>query len=125
MAFHEVRFPTGISKGAAGGPERRTDVVTLASGFEERNSRWADSRRSFNAGYGVRAIDVSPSGDWSQVRVWFAGIGDLGIRANPTYGFIYPDSHPSLGFAANDTTPHIKRGPLVSADVVQLAMIEG
>lgn len=57
MAFHEVRFPTGISRGAQGGPERRTDVVVLGSGFEERNSRWADSRRSFNAGYGVRSLD--------------------------------------------------------------------
>lgn len=57
MSFHEVRFPTGISRGAQGGPERRTDVVVLGSGFEERNSRWADSRRSFNAGYGVRSLD--------------------------------------------------------------------
>ena len=57
MIFHEVRFPTAISKGATGGPERRTDVVTLASGFEERNSRWADSRRNYNAGYGVRGVD--------------------------------------------------------------------
>ena len=57
MNFHEIRFPTAISKGATGGPERRTDVVTLASGFEERNSRWADSRRNYNAGYGVRGVD--------------------------------------------------------------------
>ena len=48
-----VRFPTAISRGAQGGPERRTDVVVLGSGFEERNSRWANSRRSYNAGYGV------------------------------------------------------------------------
>ena len=57
MIFHEIRFPTAISKGTTGGPERRTDIVTLASGFEERNSRWADSRRSYNAGYGVRGVD--------------------------------------------------------------------
>lgn len=57
MAFHEVRFPTAISFGATGGPERRTDVVTLASGYEERNQRWADSRRSYNAGYGVKTAD--------------------------------------------------------------------
>jgi uncharacterized protein (TIGR02217 family) len=57
MVFHELRFPTAISKGATGGPERRTDVVTLASGYEERNSRWADSRRSYNAGYGVSTLD--------------------------------------------------------------------
>lgn len=57
MAFHEIRFPTAISRGATGGPERRTDVVVLGSGFEERNSRWADSRRSYDAGYGVKSLD--------------------------------------------------------------------
>ncbi|HXF53615.1 MAG TPA: DUF2460 domain-containing protein [Hyphomicrobiaceae bacterium] len=57
MSFHEVRFPTAISRGAVGGPERRTEVVVLGSGFEERNSRWADSRRSYNAGYGIRSLD--------------------------------------------------------------------
>ena len=57
MAFHEVRFPTEISRGAHGGPERRTDVVVLGSGHEERNSRWAHSRRSYNAGYGVKSLD--------------------------------------------------------------------
>lgn len=58
MSFHEVRFPTSISRGAQGGPERRTDVVVLGSGFEERNSRWAASRRSYNAGYGVTSLDA-------------------------------------------------------------------
>jgi uncharacterized protein (TIGR02217 family) len=55
--FHEIRFPTAISRAAHGGPERRTDVVVLGSGAEERNARWADSRRSWNAGYGVRSLD--------------------------------------------------------------------
>jgi len=57
IPFHEVRFPTAIAFGASGGPERRTDIVALGSGFEERNSRWADSRRRYNAGYGVRSLD--------------------------------------------------------------------
>jgi uncharacterized protein (TIGR02217 family) len=57
MSFHEVRFPTAISRGAQGGPERRTDVVVLGSGHEERNARWADSRRTYNAGYGVKSLD--------------------------------------------------------------------
>ena len=57
MNFHDVRFPTDISRGAQGGPERRTEIVTLGSGHEERNSRWADSRRSYNAGYGVKSLD--------------------------------------------------------------------
>lgn len=57
VPFHEVRFPTGIAFGATGGPERRTEIVTLASGAEERNTRWADSRRRYNAGYGIRTLD--------------------------------------------------------------------
>jgi uncharacterized protein (TIGR02217 family) len=56
MAFDDVRFPTAISRGATGGPERRTDVVMTASGREERNSRWAHSRRRYNAGIGVKSI---------------------------------------------------------------------
>jgi uncharacterized protein (TIGR02217 family) len=55
-AFHEVLFPLSIGFGSSGGPERRTDVVLLASGHEERNSRWADSRRRFNAGTGVHSL---------------------------------------------------------------------
>jgi uncharacterized protein (TIGR02217 family) len=57
IPFHEIRFPTAIALGASGGPERRTDIVALGSGHEERNSRWADSRRRYNAGYGVRTLD--------------------------------------------------------------------
>ena len=56
-AFHEVLFPLAIGFGSSGGPERRTDVVLLASGHEERNTRWADSRRRYNAGTGVRSLD--------------------------------------------------------------------
>ena len=55
MAFHAVRFPLDVALGARGGPERATDIVTLASGREERNSRWADARRRYNAGYGIKS----------------------------------------------------------------------
>ena len=57
MSFHEVRFPTDISLHSVGGPERRTEIVTLASGHEERNTPWAHSRRRYEAGYGVKTLD--------------------------------------------------------------------
>ena len=57
MSFHDTRFPTAISRAAHGGPERRTDVVVLGSGAEERNARWTDSRRSYNAGYGIKSLN--------------------------------------------------------------------
>jgi uncharacterized protein (TIGR02217 family) len=56
--FHEVRFPLDVSLGSRGGPARRTDIVTLSSGREHRNSRWAQSRRRYDAGLGVRSIDA-------------------------------------------------------------------
>ncbi len=57
MSFDEVRFPDNIGRGARGGPERRTRVVELASGREERNAVWADSRRRYDISYGIRRAD--------------------------------------------------------------------
>lgn len=57
MAFHEVRFPDNISRGARGGPERRTQIVELTSGAEERNASWANSRRRYDVAYGIRRAD--------------------------------------------------------------------
>jgi uncharacterized protein (TIGR02217 family) len=54
--FHEVRFPLDIALKSRGGPQRRTDVITLGSGREARNARWSSSRRRFDAGYGVKSI---------------------------------------------------------------------
>ncbi|MDX2288549.1 MAG: DUF2460 domain-containing protein [Hyphomicrobiaceae bacterium] len=93
MAFHEVRFPTAISRGAQGGPERRTEVVVLGSGFEERNSRWADSRRTYNGGYGVRSLD-----DLHEVIAFFEE------RRGRLYGFRWRD-HTDWKSCAPEQTP--------------------
>ncbi len=56
MSFHEIRFPVGLSFGSSGGPERRTEIVTLTNGFEERNTPWEHSRRRYDAGMGLRSL---------------------------------------------------------------------
>ncbi|HZK98642.1 MAG TPA: CHAP domain-containing protein [Caulobacteraceae bacterium] len=50
----------------------------------------------------VTVIDVSPGGDWSQVKVWYDPARDLGTTVYPTYGFIYQDAYAAAGakFAA-------------------------
>ena len=53
-AFHDVLFPPAIALGSRGGPVRRTQVVTLASGHERRAGQWSQSRRRWNAGYGLK-----------------------------------------------------------------------
>ncbi|MGG7518519.1 phage distal tail protein, Rcc01695 family [Allorhizobium undicola] len=55
-AFHEVRFPLRVSLTTSGGPVRRTDIVNLSNGRESRNQRWAGSRRSYDAGSGVKSL---------------------------------------------------------------------
>ncbi|EFL88964.1 DUF2460 domain-containing protein [Ahrensia sp. R2A130] len=56
--FHDVRFPTDIALQSSGGPMRETRIVTLGSGREQRNQRWARSRRRFEAGYGVKDMEA-------------------------------------------------------------------
>ncbi len=80
MAFHEVRFPDNISRGARGGPERRTQIVELTSGDEERNASWANSRRRYDVAYGVRRAD-----DLAAVVAFFEA------RNGRLYGFRYKD----------------------------------
>lgn len=48
MAFSEERLELGIRYGTAGGPEFNTSIITVQSGFEQRNSNWEDSRASWN-----------------------------------------------------------------------------
>jgi uncharacterized protein (TIGR02217 family) len=57
LSFHEVQFPNDFALGATGGPIRRTEVITLGSGKEQRNARWAHSRRRYNAGYGIKTFE--------------------------------------------------------------------
>ncbi|MEP2707190.1 MAG: DUF2460 domain-containing protein [Roseibium sp.] len=54
--FLKESFPASVAFGALGGPERRTEIVQLATGFETRNARWADSRRRFDAATGIRSL---------------------------------------------------------------------
>ncbi len=55
-AFHDIRFPVAVSFGATGGPERRNEIVTLTSGREKRNARFALSRHRYDAGTGLRSL---------------------------------------------------------------------
>jgi uncharacterized protein (TIGR02217 family) len=78
--FHEIQFPTAIAFHSSGGPERKTEIVTLGSGFEERNAVWANSRRRYDVGYGVKTLD-----DLSAVIAFFEA------RLGRLYGFRFRD----------------------------------
>ena len=80
MGFHEVRFPANLSFGSSGGPERRTDIVALANGHEERNTPWVHSRRRYDAGVGLRSLD-----DLEALIAFFEA------RQGQLYGFRWKD----------------------------------
>ena len=80
MAFHEEQFPDNISRGERGGPQRRTQIVELASGREERNASWSASRRRYDVSYGIRRVD-----DLHAVVAFFEA------RLGRLYGFRFKD----------------------------------
>jgi surface antigen len=45
----------------------------------------------------VTVVDVSPEGDWSEVKVWNDPSRDLGATTYPTYGFIYQEQVKTRG----------------------------
>ena len=47
----------------------------------------------------VTVVDVSPTGDWSQVKVWYNPTHNLGNSVYPTYGFIYRAAERAAGMA--------------------------
>ncbi len=114
MQFHEVRFPANLSFGAVGGPERRTEVVTLVNGHEERNTPWAHSRRHYDAGMGMRSLD--------DVEVL---IGFFEARQGQMYGFRWKDwsdyksCRPSRSVAFDDQVIAVGDGQKVSFQLLK------
>ncbi|MCV9963465.1 DUF2460 domain-containing protein [Pararhizobium sp. BT-229] len=97
--FHEVRFPLRLALGTSGGPVRRTDIVSLSNGRENRNRRWRDARRHYDAGSGIKSI-----ADLYAVLEFFEA------RAGQLYGFRFRDPldfrscAPGGAVSANDQT---------------------
>lgn len=80
LSFHEVVFPLPIALQGRGGPRRKTDIVTTGSGREERNAKWAQSRRFYDAGSGVKTL-----ADLAQLIAFFEE------RRGRLYGFRWRD----------------------------------
>ena len=97
MDFHDVRFPANLSFGSSGGPVRRTEIVTLANGFEERNTPWEHSRRRYDAGLALSSAD-----DVEVVLAFFEA------RRGQLFGFRWKDwsdfrsARPSQAIAPGD-----------------------
>lgn len=80
MSFHDVTLPARLAFGSTGGVERRTEVVTLASGFERRSTPWALGRRRYLIGASLRSLT-----DMAALTEFFEA------RRGRLYGFRFKD----------------------------------
>ncbi len=74
------------------GAMRSGHVATVTQVISERiikvtHANWGGARGQVE--HDVTVVDASPANDWSQVKVWYSPIGDIGTHPYPTYGFIY------------------------------------
>jgi uncharacterized protein (TIGR02217 family) len=80
VSFHDVSFPDAIARGATGGPEYSTDVVMVASGFEQRNVNWSAARARYDISTGIRTRE-----QMAEVVAFFRA------RKGRAYGFRFRD----------------------------------
>lgn len=80
VSFHNVRLPEDIEQGAEGGPEFKTTVLQLSSGFEKRNVEWQIVKPSYDIAYGIRTKE-----DLQDVMDFFYA------RQAKAYGFRFKD----------------------------------
>ncbi len=104
MSFHEVRLPARLAFGSTGGVERRTEIVTLASGFERRSTPWAEGRRRYLIGANLRSL-----ADMATLTAFFEA------RRGRLYGFRFRDFVDFRSCAPGDT-PSASDQPLGEGD---------
>lgn len=80
MSFVEIQFPSDISYGATGGPTYSTDVVSMFSGHEQRNSNWKNALGRYNISTGVKTE-----------KQWQNLISFFHICKGKAYGFRFKD----------------------------------
>lgn len=104
MAFDEIQFDTEISYGATGGPTFSTTVISMATGFEQRNQNWERARGRWRVGHNLK-FDAELSDlisffrsrrgrargfrfkDWSDYTATLSPIG-TGDGANDTFQLV-------------------------------------
>lgn len=114
IGFHEVSFPIHLALGAVGGPERRTEIVTLASGTEVRNAKWSRSRRRWDVGSAItRLADLQ------------ALLNFFEARQGRLYGFRFRDPLDHSSALPGETVSPLDQGLAIGdGEVTQFQLVK-
>lgn len=96
-AFVEERLPDEVEKNAVGGPQFKTIVTTLASGHEQRNIQWSQSRAKWDIGYGLSHLKEGKSQSY----------------LNKVIEFFYARRGQAVGFRFKDWTDYSVNNQLI------------
>lgn len=100
MSFHNVRLDEDVEKGAIGGPEFRTLLLELSSGFEKRNVEWERARGKWDLSYGM-----DTKANQEAVLAFFYA------RYGRAYGFRFKDwTDYQVGSSSTDTPQEVGTG---------------
>lgn len=105
MAFHDVRLPVDVERGAQGGPGFRTSIIALKSGKERRNADWSKARGKWDIGYGIQS-----RADMEEVISFFYQ------RLGSAHGFRFKDW---LDFSGTQETLGIGNGVTTAFQVIK------
>lgn len=73
----------------------------------------------------VTVVDVSPTGDWSQVKVWYDPNHNLGTTIYPTYGFVYRAAQQAASVAGRIAAASAGKASLNSASTATTSLGQG
>lgn len=96
---------------APGGSSRLGHVAMVSRIVSDREILLTHANWSRRGGVerDVLAVDVSPQGDWSQVKIWYAPVGGLGGTVYRAHGFIYGDD------SVDTPAPSVLDRPILTA----------
>lgn len=109
--FVEERLPEEVERGALGGPGFRTIITTLASGHEQRNISWSESRGEWDLSYGLSHLKPGKSQSYLNLVIGFfyARRGRaIGFRFKDWTDFEVTDGTIGVGDNSNDTFQAVK-----------------
>lgn len=122
MSFCEVQMPTGISRGAIGGPIFSNIIITSASGSEQRIAQWSNGRRKWNVAHALRSntqrnlliefftarrgmFEGFRFKDWSDFKITFNNPEDMELITSTTFQLVKRYTSGGVTIVRNITKP--------------------